>query len=126
MSDVPPNAAASPDAPKPTFWQRWSRWITIAAGVIILLTGLLQLLVSFSLPGCGDKRAVDALHAIFKERKIAIDAISDFKPVTDTSSEKTCQALVKAPGELATIQYRIYWSGWTPQVMITKVDSKPA
>jgi hypothetical protein len=130
MSDVPqqPNAApGSPtEAPKPSFGSRLARWVTIAAGIIIGLIALLKLFVSFTLPACGDKRAVDTLEAIFKERKIAIDTIADFKSLTDTSSEKTCQAVVLAPGERATIYYRIYWEGWSVQIMITKVDSKPA
>ena len=127
MSDTPPPAATSaPPAAQPTFLQRWSRWISVAAGVIIGLTLLLQLLFMFTLPGCGDKRATDTLHAIFRQQKITIDRIRDFKLVSEGESDRTCAAVVEAPGEVANITYRIFWEGWTVKVMIGEVQSKPA
>ena len=79
----------------------------------------------FTLPTCSSNTASDTLKSIFKSKDVEVTSISDFKSVTDTSSEKTCQAHVETPAELADIDYRIYWEGWTTKVMITEVKAKP-
>jgi hypothetical protein len=122
MTDTPPAATPAP----PTAKSRWSRWITFAAGIILLLRGALQIALTFTLPACGDKRATDTLHEIFKQQKVTINRITDYQLVTEGESDRTCSAVVDAPGEKANITYRIYWDGWTVKVMIAEVKSTPA
>jgi hypothetical protein len=84
-----------------------------------------QVAVQSSLPACESKRASDTLHNIFKQRKIAIDRVSNQKTVTSSDSERTCTAQVEAPGELANISYRIFRKEGQTQVLITEVKSQP-
>ena len=114
---------AAPTAPKP---RPFTRWMWIVAGVILLIIGVLQVLLSFTLPACSDKRATDTLHTIFSQQKITINKISDYKLVSEGESDRTCSAVVDAPGEIANITYRIFWEGWTVKVMIGEVKSRPA
>ena len=92
----------------------------------MLIIGVLQVLLSFTLPACSDKRATDTLHTIFSQQKITINKISDYKLVSEGESDRTCSAVVDASGEIANITYRIFWEGWTVKVMIGEVKSRPA
>jgi hypothetical protein len=69
--------------------------------------------------------ATDTLKSIFKEKNVEVTALQDFKSVTDTPSEQTCQAYVETPEEWANIDYRIYREGFTTKVMITEVKAQP-
>jgi len=84
-----------------------------------------QVRVSSSLPSCESKRTAESLQNIFKERKIAINRIYDLKTVTSTPDERTCTGQVEAPGELATINFRVFRKDNITQVLITEVKSQP-
>ena len=121
---APPAAAAAP--PK-TFMQKALRWFMIVCGVIIGIGGLLKTYKAFSpdLPGCSADATTAAVRNIFKEKNVELSSLTDMKTVTDTSSEKTCQARIETPTERATISYRVSWQGREAQILITKVDAVP-
>jgi hypothetical protein len=125
MSDAP-RPAAPADAPK-SGWQKGSRWILIAAGVIMMLSGGIKLLTYFfpSLPSCSSDTATAVLRNIFKSKNVEVTSLSGLKTVTDTADEKTCEGQIETPAERATIYYRIYWQNRDVTVMITKVDTRP-
>lgn len=114
-------APAAESAPK-TRTQKLTIWLTAIAGFIIAALGLVKLSENFMLPSCASTRSSDTLRSIFKSKDVDVTSITDQKTITDTSSEKTCQAHVKTTNEEANIDYKIYWSGWSAQVMITKVN----
>jgi hypothetical protein len=131
----PPAASATPapgggapaagPAPR-TFWQKATQWFIAAC---LMITGVLGIVKGynsfFSLPSCSSDTATDTVKSIFKDKNVELTALRDFKSVTDTSSEKTCQAYVETPDERANIDYRIYKEGWTTKVMITEVKAQP-
>jgi hypothetical protein len=139
MSDTPPTTTTPPPAASPTpapaspaeaaprtFWQKATQWFIAACLIISGGLGILKGYNSFfSLPACASDTAGDTLKSIFKEKNVEITALSDFKSVTDTSAERTCQAHVETPSETADIDYRIYKEGWTTKVMITEVKAQP-
>ena len=126
MTDATPAGTTPPAAPPPkTMTQKISRWVLIVAGIILMLSGIAKLFGPFTLPACDTSTASDTLQSIFKERKIEVQRIFNLKTVSSSSSENICTGQVEAPGELATINYRIYWQERTVQVMITEVQSKP-
>jgi hypothetical protein len=118
-----PNPAPPPS--KPGGWQRVSQWVV---GIALLITGALGIMWTFNtylfLPACDSDTASATLKSIFKSKDVELTKVSDFKSVTDTSSEKTCQAAIETSDEKATIDYRIFWDGWTATVMITDVQTK--
>jgi hypothetical protein len=124
-SSQAPNAAAPAAAPK-TFGQKAVQWFLSACLIIAGLGGILRGYTNiFTLPTCESNTSNETLRSIFKSKDVEVSNITDFKSVTDTSSEKTCQAHVETKDELADIGYRIYWEGWTTKVMITDVQAKP-
>jgi hypothetical protein len=124
-SKVPGAAPPAAAAPR-TFWQKAAQWFI---GACLIISGGLGIVKGynnmFTLPTCSSDTASDTLKSIFKSKDVEVTSISDFKSVTEISSEKTCQAHVETPSELADIDYRIYWEGWTTKVMITEVKAKP-
>ena len=115
---LPPQAEAHPK----TFGQKLTTWLTTIFGIIIAILGVVKLSDTFTLPSCASTRSSDTLTSIFKSKNVEVSSITDQKTVTDTSSEKTCTAHVKAPNEEANIDYKIFWDGWSAKVMITKVN----
>jgi hypothetical protein len=125
MSDAvkPPPAAEPPlDKPKPTLTQKLTQWFVSIALVIAGGLGIMRGFQQFTLPSCTSDRTSTTLTDIFKSKNVEVTTISDMKSVTDTYSEKTCEAHVKTPTEDANIAYRIYWDGWSASIMITKVN----
>ena len=122
-SETTPAPAAAAGPPK-TLWQKASRWIIGACGVVVAAGGLIKVYhaVTPTLPGCTTATTSTAVHDIFKEKKVQLDVFNDVKTLTDTSSEKTCQAHIETPIEIGSISYRLYWDGRQPKVIITKVD----
>jgi hypothetical protein len=124
-TQAPAGAAPAQAAPQ-TFRQKAIQWFIAACLLISGGLGMVKVYNNFfSLPTCASDTASDTLKSIFKDKNVEITALSDFKSVTDTSSEKTCQAHVETPDERADIDYRIYWDGWTTKVMITEVKAQP-
>jgi hypothetical protein len=124
-TQAPAGAAPAQAAPQ-TFRQKATQWFIAACLLISGGLGMVKVYNNFfSLPACESDTAGDTLKSIFKDKNVEITALSDFKSVTDTSAEKTCQAHVETPSETANIDYRIYKEGWTTKVMITEVKAQP-
>ena len=125
MSNAPTPAPSA--APPQTTWQKSSRWIMLAAGVILLLSGAIKLIGYFfpSLPSCTADTTTAVLRNIFKQKNVEVVNLTDLKTLTDTSSEKTCEGQIETTTERATILYRVYWQDRDVTVMITKVDARP-
>jgi hypothetical protein len=123
-SVTPPVKTAEP--PK-TFVQKLSQWVTIGAGVILGLIGLLKVYNAFvpQLPTCASDETNAVLHDIFKKKDIALTTLNDFKMVSEASAQRDCQAHIETPSEKATVSYRITLQGKDFQVMITKVEAAP-
>jgi hypothetical protein len=126
MSDiVKPAPAAEPPQPqdKPkTLTQKLTQWFVAIALLVSGGLGLLKAFNQFTLPSCTSDRTSETLKGIFKSKNVEVSDISAMTSLTDTYSEKTCTAHVKATSEEANIAYRIYWDGWSATVMITKVN----
>ena len=119
-----PSAAAEP--PK-TFWQKAQRWFMIVAGIIIGLSGLMQLYKAFTpqLPGCAADATATVIRDIFKKKDVELTVLNNMKTVTETSSEQNCQAHIETAAETGTIDYRITLEASNVRVTITKVDAAP-
>jgi hypothetical protein len=113
---VEPNA-------KPGWSQRLTRWAGAAVGVVVLISGGVKLLENFTLPPCDSSRSLDTIKSIFKDKKLPDPTLSDAKTVTSERSEKTCQTSYEIPNEKGTLDYRVFWDGWSAKVMITKVSN---
>jgi hypothetical protein len=122
-SPGPPAAAA----PAKTFGQKLPRWVSAIVGVIFIVIGLTKLYNVFvpSLPGCAADLTNTIIHNIFKDKNLELTGLSNFKTITDTSTEKTCQADFTTPAEAGTLSYQITWQGSSEQVRITNVDTHP-
>ena len=123
---VTPPPAATAEPPK-TFTQKATRWFMIACAVIIGIGGLIKTYKVFSpsLPDCAADETTAVIRNIFKQKDVDLRSLTDMKAVTDTSSEKNCQAHIETPTETATISYRVSWQGREAQILITKVDAAP-
>ncbi len=117
---IPPQAA-TPAGVKQKLYQ----WVSIAVGVILLLTGALRAYNAFfpSLPECSSETAKTTIGQIFKDKKVELSTLTNQKSVSDGSEEKTCQAEFTTPAEAGTLSYRIYWQGKEAEVRITAVDA---
>jgi len=126
MSDVTSHPGAEPPQdqakPKRTLTQKLTQWFVAIALFISGGLGLSKGVNTFLLPSCDSGRTTDTLKSIFKGKNVEISDLTDVKTLTDTYSEKTCQAHVKTASEEANIDYRIYWDGWTASIVITKVN----
>jgi hypothetical protein len=125
MTETSTETTAAPEPPK-TLWQKASPWTIGVCGVIAAVGGLVQIYKAFSphLPSCTADSTSTAVHDIFKGKNVQLDVFNDVKTLTDTSSEKTCQAHIETPIEIGTISYRLYWDDKQAKVIITKVDVK--
>ena len=119
MSDVVTPAPAPAEAP--TWKTRLGKWSSVIVGICALLVGGIKLLDAFTLPACDSSRSLDAVRSIFKDKKLPEPTLNGAKPVTDTSQEKTCTVSYVLPDEKGMLDYRVYWEGWSAQVMISKV-----
>jgi hypothetical protein len=122
-----PAPAADAAAQAPTLTQKISRWVTIAAGIILGLIGLLKVYNYMvpQMPACADSNTADVIRDIFKKKDVALTQLSDLELDTETKSERNCLAHIETEGETGTIAYRITMQGKEFQVMISKVDAKP-
>ena len=94
-------------------------------GIAVLISGgfgISKGVDQFMLPSCGSDRTTNTLKSIFKGKNVEVSDLTEIKTLTDTYSEKTCQAHVSTPSEQANIDYRIYWDGWSASIIITKVN----
>ncbi len=120
---VPSAAPAPPAKAKPKI----PRWLSAVIGVVFLVIGLTRLYNVFypSLPACDADTATGLIRQIFKEKNVDLTSLTNFKTLTDTSAQKTCQADVLTAKETAVISYQITWQGSKVQVLITHVDAHP-
>jgi hypothetical protein len=121
---APANAPAAPA--KAASW-KMPRWLSAIVGAVFLVIGLSRLYNVFypSLPGCGADTTTGLIRKIFKEKNVELTSLGNFKTLTDTSAQKTCQADVVTAKETAVISYQITWQGSNVQVLITHVDAHP-
>ncbi|HTT48185.1 MAG TPA: hypothetical protein VMG39_09305 [Pseudolabrys sp.] len=119
--------AAEPAAQAPTFMQKLSRWVTIAAGLVLGLVGLLKVYNAFvpQLPSCDDSKTADVIRGIFQQKDIALTKLTDLKLANESGGERNCTAHIETASETATISYSLTLQGKEFQVRITKVDAKP-
>jgi hypothetical protein len=101
--------------------------VTIAAGIILALIGLLKIYNAFvpQMPACADTSVADVIRDIFKQKDIALTKLSDLKLDNETASERNCLAHIETASETGTISYRITMQGKEFQVLIAKVDAEP-
>jgi hypothetical protein len=125
MPDVPQPVLADrfPDdsEPKPRLYQALMPWVVGIAVAVSAVGGLVKLSNQVLLPSCSEERTIATLKDMFKQKNIEVASFGDFVAVTESSSEKTCTAHVEAP-QVVTINYRVFWEGWTAKVMITRVQ----
>ena len=102
-------------------------WLYVVGGVIALLLGVLKIYNVFvpELPDCTSSSVKTSLGDIFKKKNLELTSLTNQKSLTDTSSEKTCQADFMTAAEAGTLFYRIYWEDKSAQILITKVDTHP-
>jgi hypothetical protein len=113
--------AATEAGAKPSFQQRLTQWVSIAVGLIFLLIGAMKVIDEFSLPTCASNRSEETIKSIYKSKDITLTTVSDMKTITDTKSERICTAHIESADATANIDYKIFWQGWTAQVLIATV-----
>jgi hypothetical protein len=126
MTEAPPVAPApETEAPKP---KRGQRLLQGVVAVALLISGLLGMMRGYNslfvLPGCAADTTSATLKNIFQSKSVELSKVGDAATVSDSSSERTCEAHIETPDEKAIITYRIYWDGWSPTVMITEVKAE--
>jgi hypothetical protein len=126
MSDTT-KAAADEAAQAPTLTQKLSRWVAIAVAAVFVLIGAIKAYDFFmpQMPACAGGNTVDVVRGIFKNKGIALTALSDMKLDTESSAQRNCLAHIQTASETGTISSRITMQGRSFQVLITKVDAKP-
>jgi hypothetical protein len=127
MSD-PSTPAVPPAAPAPTtINQRIAKWVPLLAGIVVAIIGAAKIVENFTLPSCESSRSLDTIKSIFKDKNLPEPTLTDAKSVTSTSAEKTCTASYEIPidkgTEKGTLDYKVFWDGWSVKVMITKVNT---
>ena len=109
------------------FWQKAANWAYIVLAVILTLIGFMRIYdwLFPSLPRCASDTATTTIGQIFKAKNLELSSLTNQKALTDSSSERTCQAEFTTPTETGTLEYRIYWQDKSAQIQITKADSHP-
>lgn len=122
VSAAPPPVPATPTKSSP---QKLPRWVSAVIGVVFLTIGLSKLYNVFfpSLPGCDADTINGLIHKIFKDKNVELTSLGNFKTITNTSTQKSCQADVMTPKEAGVISYQIRWQESSIQVLITHVDT---
>jgi hypothetical protein len=120
MSDVatPPPTPAAPS----TRNQKFTKWTGAAVGLIFAIIGVVKLVENFTLPSCDSSRSLDVIRSIFKDKNLPEPTLTGVKSVSDARGEKTCATAYEIPNEKGTLDYKVFWVGWTAKVMITKVN----
>jgi hypothetical protein len=121
MSD--PAAPAAQPAKPWTMNQRIAKWLPICAGVVVALVGAAKITDNFTLPSCDSSRSLGAIKSIFSDKNLAEPTLTNQRSVPGGSSEKFCQTAYEIPDEKGTLDYKVFWDGWEPKVMITKVSN---
>jgi hypothetical protein len=124
MSEVAtPSVPQQEPAAKPTFTQHLTKWVSVIAGLIIGVLGVVKMMESFTLPSCESNRSLDVIRSIFKDKNLAPPTLTDTKAAAgEAVNEKLCTAHYELPNEKGTLDYKVFWEGWTAKVMITKVN----
>jgi hypothetical protein len=89
-----------------------------------MIGGIIQVIGAFTLPACDARRSTDTVRNIFKDRKVELTRLFDITTLTSTKEERTCVAQVDTPTEQVTINYRVFWKGWSVLVQITTVNNR--
>src|SRR6185503_6883162 len=98
---TPETTANSHGVTKPDFKQKLYAWLSVIAGIILFLVGLLRVFVWIfpSLPDCPSDTASQTLRGIFKDKSVELSSLTNLKTVSDGKSEKTCRADFTTPSE---------------------------
>jgi len=120
---APPPAAHPPVARPWTMNQRIAKWLPICAGIVAAVVGAAKISENFVLPGCDSSRSLGAIKSIFQDKNLAEPTLSNQRSVPGGGSEKFCQTAYEIPNETGTLDYKVFWDGWEPKVMITKVSN---
>jgi hypothetical protein len=110
-------------APPWTINQRIAKWLPICAGIVVAIAGAAKIADNFTLPSCDSSRSLGAIKSIFEDKKLPEPTLTGVSGISNSSSEKTCQASYEIPNENGTLDYKVFWDGWEPKVMITKVNN---
>jgi hypothetical protein len=123
MSDPATPAAAPPAAGPP----KWQTWLTRGVGILLFIIGTVlggtKVFETFTLPSCESKRTLDVIRAIFKEKELPEPKLTGAQDAGSSGNEKSCTVSYELPNESGTLEYRVFWEGWTAKVQITKVNS---
>jgi hypothetical protein len=129
MSEVAtPSVQQQEPAAKPTVTQYLTKWVSLIAGLVIGVLGLVNMMERFRLPTCESSRSLDVVRSIFKDKNLPPPTLTDAKAATgeaatgEAGNEKLCMAHYEIPDEKGTLNYKVFWEGWTAKVMITKVN----
>ena len=57
------------------------------------------------------------------DKNLAEPTLTNQRSVPGGGSEKFCQTAYEIPNETGTLDYKVFWEGWEPKVMITKVSN---
>ena len=101
------------------------RWVSAIVGLVFLIIGLSRLYNVFfpALPGCSADTTTGLIRKIFKDKNVELTGLTNFKTITDTSAQKTCQADITTEKEAALISYQVTWQGSNVQVPITHIET---
>jgi hypothetical protein len=108
-------------------WQRVTKIVTVVAGLIVGVLGLVKLYNAFvpSIPSCSASSVAGVIRDIYKQKNIELTDLSDMKEVSATSAERNCQAHIETAQETGTLGYKITLQGNQFHVLITKADATP-
>ena len=124
MTETP---APSPEsqAPRP---KAGPRLVQGVVAIALLISGSLGIMRGYNslfvLPACDADTTSATLKNIFQSKSVELSKVSDVISTSNSSSERACEAHIETPEEKAVINYRIYWDGWSPTVMITEVKAE--
>ncbi|MEA2917517.1 MAG: hypothetical protein QOJ15_9598 [Bradyrhizobium sp.] len=124
MSEVatPPVPLQEPAA-KPTLTQQLTKWVSVIAGLIVAVLGVVKLMENFTLPACDSSRSLDVIRSIFKDKNLPPPTLTDAKAAAgEAANEKLCTANYELPNEKGVLDYKVFWEGRSATVMITKVN----
>jgi hypothetical protein len=118
-----PSVPQQEPAAKPTFTQQLTKWVSVIAGLIVGVLGVVKMMDSFTLPSCDSSRSLDVIRSIFKDKNLPPPTLTDSKAAAgEAGNEKLCTAHYELPNEKGVLDYKVFWEGWSATVMITKVN----
>ena len=120
ISQTPAAQIIAPEAAQPPRSPVW-RWVSIVAGVVILLVAALQLYNAFfNRPSCSSDGVKTFLSDVFKKNNVEATGYDSITTVSDTDAATECVAKLSIKdGRKLTVNYRITGKGQNAQAEIT-------